>query len=179
MQLALADHELLGREVGVGERAELRAGATVADAVEASLERERVRRCLDGLTEEQAIREAERCLMCPKAYCVDGCPVNVNILNFIKLLREGDIQGAADSLLADNALPCVTGRVCPQETQCEQVCLRAKTGKPVRDVAAAFYREGRFDFDRPVTGFVAVSLEAFAPADRSSAEYSFCSPEAG
>jgi glutamate synthase (NADPH/NADH) small chain len=84
-----------------------------------------------GLTEEQAIREAERCLMCPKAYCVDGCPVNVNILSFIKLLREGDMEGAAASLLSDNALPCVTGRVCPQETQCEQVCLRAKTGRPV------------------------------------------------
>jgi glutamate synthase (NADPH/NADH) small chain len=84
-----------------------------------------------GLTEEQAMREAERCLMCPKAYCVDGCPVNVNILSFIKLLREGDMEGAAASLLGDNALPCVTGRVCPQETQCEQVCLRAKTGRPV------------------------------------------------
>lgn len=57
--------------------------------------------------------------------------------------------------------------------------LDAKTGKPVGDVAAAFYREGRFDFDRPVTGFVAVSLEAFAPADRSSAEYIFFIPEAG
>jgi glutamate synthase (NADPH/NADH) small chain len=84
-----------------------------------------------GYTEQLAILEADRCLQCPKPYCIDGCPVAVNIPNFVRLLGEGDIKGAADSLLGDNALPCVTGRVCPQETQCEQVCLRAKTGKPV------------------------------------------------
>jgi glutamate synthase (NADPH/NADH) small chain len=84
-----------------------------------------------GLTEQLAMLEAERCLECPKPYCIDGCPVRVNIPNFIRHLRDGDIEGAAASLLDDNALPCVTGRVCPQETQCEKVCLRAKTGKPV------------------------------------------------
>jgi glutamate synthase (NADPH/NADH) small chain len=84
-----------------------------------------------GLTYQLAMLEAERCLQCPKPYCIDGCPVRVNIPRFIKLLREGDLPGAADSLLDDNALPCVTGRVCPQETQCEQVCLRAKKGKSV------------------------------------------------
>ncbi len=84
-----------------------------------------------GYTEQLAILEADRCLQCPKPYCIDGCPVAVNIPNFIRLLGEGNVKGAADSLLDDNALPCVTGRVCPQETQCEQVCLRAKKGKPV------------------------------------------------
>ncbi len=84
-----------------------------------------------GLTEQLAFIEAERCLQCPKPYCVDGCPVRVNIPRFIEHLTQGDMKGAAESLLDDNALPCVTGRVCPQETQCEQVCLRAKTGKPV------------------------------------------------
>jgi glutamate synthase (NADPH) small chain len=84
-----------------------------------------------GLTEQLAMLEAERCLQCPKPYCIDGCPVRVNIPRFIKLLREGDLPGAADSLLDDNALPCVTGRVCPQETQCEGLCLRGKKGRPV------------------------------------------------
>ena len=84
-----------------------------------------------GLTEQLAMLEAERCLQCPKPYCIDGCPVRVNIPQFITRLREGDMAGAAASLLDDNALPCVTGRVCPQESQCELVCLRGKKGKPV------------------------------------------------
>jgi glutamate synthase (NADPH/NADH) small chain len=84
-----------------------------------------------GLTEQLAFLEAERCLECPKPYCIDGCPVRVNIPQFISRLRDGDLPGAAASLLDDNALPCVTGRVCPQETQCEGVCLRGKTGRPV------------------------------------------------
>jgi glutamate synthase (NADPH/NADH) small chain len=84
-----------------------------------------------GLTEQLAMLEAERCLDCPKQYCIEGCPVRVNIPRFIDLVRDGDLPGAANSLLDDNALPCVTGRVCPQETQCEAVCLRGKTGRPV------------------------------------------------
>jgi glutamate synthase (NADPH) small chain len=84
-----------------------------------------------GLTYQLAMLEAERCIQCPKPFCVDGCPVRVNIPRFIKLLRDGDLPAAAESLLDDNALPCVTGRVCPQETQCEGVCVRAKKGNPV------------------------------------------------
>ena len=84
-----------------------------------------------GYALEIARQEAERCLQCPKEYCIEGCPVAVNIPRFISYLRDGDVHAAAESLLGDNALPCVTGRVCPQETQCEQVCLRAKTGRPV------------------------------------------------
>ncbi len=84
-----------------------------------------------GLTEHLAALEAERCLQCKNPKCIDGCPVRVNIPRFIDLLRRGDMAGAADSLLGDNALPCVTGRVCPQETQCEALCVRAKKGTPV------------------------------------------------
>jgi len=84
-----------------------------------------------GLTYQLAMLEAERCIQCPKPFCVDGCPVRVNIPRFIKFLRDGDLPSAAESLLSDNALPCVTGRVCPQETQCEQVCIRVKKGDSV------------------------------------------------
>lgn len=84
-----------------------------------------------GLTEHLAVLEAERCLQCKNPKCIDGCPVRVNIPRFIDHLRRGDMAGAADSLLGDNALPCVTGRVCPQETQCEGLCLRAKKGSSV------------------------------------------------
>jgi glutamate synthase (NADPH/NADH) small chain len=84
-----------------------------------------------GLTEKLAILEAERCLLCKNPTCIDGCPVRVNIPRFIDLMARGDMRAAADSLLDDNALPCVTGRVCPQETQCEGVCLRGRKGDPV------------------------------------------------
>ncbi len=84
-----------------------------------------------GMTHKLAMLEAERCLMCKKPTCIDGCPVRVNIPRFIDLMARGDMRAAADSLLDDNALPCVTGRVCPQETQCEGVCLRGKKGDPV------------------------------------------------
>ena len=86
-----------------------------------------------GFTEILAIAEAERCISCPNAgdLCVAGCPVNVNIPRFIQHVQRGDMQAAAEALLNDNALPCVTGRVCPQETQCEGRCVRGKKGRPV------------------------------------------------
>jgi glutamate synthase (NADPH) small chain len=86
-----------------------------------------------GFTELLAIAEAERCINCPNAdsLCVAGCPVNVNIPRFIKHVQRGDIRAAAEALMDDNALPCVTGRVCPQETQCEGQCVRGKKGRPV------------------------------------------------
>jgi glutamate synthase (NADPH/NADH) small chain len=84
-----------------------------------------------GYSQALAMEEAERCLDCKNPRCIDGCPVRVNIPNFIELLAGGDMKGAAESLLGDNALPCVTGRVCPQETQCEALCIRAKKGEPV------------------------------------------------
>jgi len=84
-----------------------------------------------GYTQILAAAEAERCLQCKNPKCIDGCPVRVNIPRFIDLVAEGDLHGAAESPLDDNALPCVTGRVCPQETQCEKLCLRGKKGDPV------------------------------------------------
>ncbi|MDL2335850.1 MAG: NADPH-dependent glutamate synthase [Chloroflexota bacterium] len=84
-----------------------------------------------GLPQQLAMLEAERCLQCKNPVCITGCPVRVNIPRFIDLLARGDMRAAADSLLDDNALPCVTGRVCPQESQCEAVCLRGKKGDAV------------------------------------------------
>lgn len=84
-----------------------------------------------GLTEEQAIREAQRCLLCKSRPCIAGCPVRVRIPDFIAALAEGNLPEAARILLADNTLPAVCGRVCPQETQCEQVCVRGAKGAPV------------------------------------------------
>jgi glutamate synthase (NADPH/NADH) small chain len=84
-----------------------------------------------GLPEKVALLEAERCLQCRDPKCVSGCPVMVDIPRFVALLSQGDLTGAAQSLLSDNALPGVTGRVCPQETQCEVLCIRGHKGLPV------------------------------------------------
>jgi glutamate synthase (NADPH/NADH) small chain len=89
-----------------------------------------------GFDTQVALLEAQRCLLCKKARCVKGCPVGVEIPAFIGRIAEGDLRGAAELLLACNTLPGVTGRVCPQETQCEGQCpraatLRGVTGQPV------------------------------------------------
>jgi glutamate synthase (NADPH/NADH) small chain len=84
-----------------------------------------------GLPEQMAVLEAQRCIQCKDPKCVQGCPVRVNIPRFIDFLSKGDLPGAAESLLGDNALPCVTGRVCPQETQCEELCIRGLKGEAV------------------------------------------------
>jgi glutamate synthase (NADPH/NADH) small chain len=84
-----------------------------------------------GFTEQIAMLEAQRCIQCKEPKCMAGCPVMVNIPRFIRFVAEGDLAAAAQSLLGDNALPAVTGRVCPQETQCEIECIRGVRGAPV------------------------------------------------
>jgi len=84
-----------------------------------------------GFTEHLAMAEAQRCLACKRATCVEGCPVSVDIPTFIRRIEEGDLAEAARVLFADNALPAVTGRVCPQEHQCEAECVRGRKGAPV------------------------------------------------
>jgi len=79
-----------------------------------------------GYTEETAIEEAKRCLQCKNEPCRQGCPVEVLIPDFIKLVAEGDFDGAVKKLKEKNALPAVCGRVCPQENQCEKYCTLAK-----------------------------------------------------
>jgi len=84
-----------------------------------------------GLDEESAVREAQRCLMCKTRQCVDGCPVALRIPEFLEAVANRDFKTAAEILRVDNALPATTGRVCPQEVQCEEVCVRGKKGDPV------------------------------------------------
>ncbi len=84
-----------------------------------------------GYTEEMAREEAQRCLNCKHKPCVSGCPVNVKIPEFVTLIAEGKFGEAYEKILETNSLPAVCGRVCPQETQCEQKCVRAIKGDPV------------------------------------------------
>lgn len=79
-----------------------------------------------GYSEEEAVIEAERCLQCPKPTCIEGCPVNVDIPGFIKAIKERDFDRAIKIMKNTNSLPAITGRVCPQETQCEERCVLAK-----------------------------------------------------
>ena len=84
-----------------------------------------------GYTEEQAKAEADRCLQCAKPQCVTGCPVEICIPDFIKLLREGKYEEAIAKIKEKNALPAICGRVCPQEEQCQKMCVLGKVGEPV------------------------------------------------
>ncbi|HPP87091.1 MAG TPA: NAD(P)-binding protein, partial [bacterium] len=84
-----------------------------------------------GFTEEQAIAEAQRCIQCKKPKCVEGCPVNVKIPEFIKLITERKFDEAAKKIKETNSLPAICGRVCPQETQCEAKCVLGIKGEPV------------------------------------------------
>ncbi len=84
-----------------------------------------------GYSEETAVLEASRCLQCKKPACVEGCPVDVNIPGFIKLIVEKDFVGAARRIKETNSLPAVCGRVCPQEAQCESRCILGKKGESV------------------------------------------------
>lgn len=84
-----------------------------------------------GYTKEQAIKEASRCLQCKKPSCIEGCPVEIDIPAFIKEIKNGDFDEAIKIIKDKNSLPAICGRVCPQETQCEELCVLSKKGEPV------------------------------------------------
>lgn len=84
-----------------------------------------------GYTEEEAIKEAERCLQCKDPKCISGCPVNINIKEFIYKISQRDFKGAIETIKRDNSLPAICGRVCPQEEQCEAACVMQKTKNPI------------------------------------------------
>ena len=106
-----------------------------------------------GLTPEAARAEARRCLDCANPQCVTGCPVNIDIPSFVKLIEKGEFLAAAWKLKETNCLPAICGRVCPQETQCEEVCTMKKAcGVPV---AVGNLERFAADFER-LSGSVAV-----------------------
>lgn len=92
-------------------------------------------RCFDevalGYSEDEAVAEAQRCIQCKKPECVAGCPVYVKIPQFIKCIAARDFASAAEILKETNALPAICGRVCPQETQCEKLCVLGRKSDPV------------------------------------------------
>lgn len=99
-----------------------------------------------GLTKEQAMHEAERCLDCPNPTCMQGCPVGINIPTFIKNIERGEFLEAAKVLKETSALPAVCGRVCPQEKQCESRCIHLKMGKEA--VAIGYLERFAADYER-------------------------------
>ncbi len=118
-----------------------------------------------GYEAETARAEAARCLQCKTAPCRQGCPVEIDIPQFIKHIKDGDYDAAIDEIKAKNNLPAVCGRVCPQEDQCEKFCIMGKKGEPVgigrlerfaADYAMAKGREDKAEIPAEVLGKVAV-----------------------
>ena len=99
-----------------------------------------------GLTKEQAMQEAQRCLDCPNPTCMEGCPVSINIPTFIKNIERGEFLEAARVLKETSALPAVCGRVCPQEKQCESKCIHLKMKKA--PVAIGYLERFAADYER-------------------------------
>ena len=99
-----------------------------------------------GLTPEQAMKEAQRCIDCANPTCMEGCPVSINIPGFVKNIERGNFLEAAKVLKETSALPAVCGRVCPQETQCEEKCIHVKMGKD--SVAIGHLERFAADYER-------------------------------
>ena len=125
--------------------------------------------CL-GYTKEQAMEEAKRCLHCKNKPCVAGCPVNIRIPEFIEKVAAGDFQAAYEVISDTNALPGVSGRVCPQETQCEMHCVRGIKGEPVaigrlERFVADWYREHVNEMPKkPESNGIKVAVVGSGPA---------------
>lgn len=123
-----------------------------------------------GYTADMAVNEAQRCLHCKHRPCVSGCPVNVQIPDFIALIASGDFEGAYQKIGETNALPAVCGRVCPQENQCESKCVRGIKGEPVaigrleRFAADVHMASGQESIVRPEKNGHKVAIVGSGPA---------------
>ena len=113
-----------------------------------------------GLSEEQALLEAKRCLDCVNPSCMEGCPVNIEIPSFIKNIERGNYLAAAKVLKKTSSLPAVCGRVCPQEKQCESKCIHLKMGK--KPVAIGYLERFAADYERESGN---ISIPETAPAN--------------
>ncbi len=123
-----------------------------------------------GYSLQDALREADRCLVCKKPRCIAGCPVGIDIPGFIRAIARQDVRKAYEILRQDNPLPAVCGRVCPQETQCEVRCVVGIKAEPVSigrlERFAADYAMAQFEAEVPritPTGKKADRLESPAP----------------
>lgn len=123
-----------------------------------------------GYTAEMAVEEAKRCLNCKKPLCVGGCPVNIRIPEFIAKVAEGDFLAAYEIITSTNSLPALSGRVCPQESQCESKCIRGVKGEPVaigrlERFVADWYRENVNKMpEKPETNGIKVAVVGSGPA---------------
>ena len=115
-----------------------------------------------GLTLEQAMTEAGRCIDCPVPTCVEGCPVQINIPKFVKNIERGEILKAAKTLKETSALPAVCGRVCPQEKQCESKCFYSQKMKGKEAVAIGYLERFAADYERESGN---MSVPKVAPAN--------------
>ena len=123
-----------------------------------------------GYTAKMAVEEAKRCLNCKKPMCVGGCPVNIRIPEFISKVAEGDFAAAYEIITSTNALPALSGRVCPQESQCESKCIRGVKGEPVaigrlERFVADWYRENVNKMpEKPESNGIRVAVVGSGPA---------------
>jgi len=128
-----------------------------------------------GYSEDQALLEASRCLDCKKPLCVDGCPVDVDIPAFVKLITQREYQKAIDKIKEKNNLPAICGRVCPQESQCEKLCILGKKAEPVaigrleRFVADWDLEKGQYRAEKALESGKRVAIVGSGPSGLTAA----------
>ncbi len=129
-----------------------------------------------GFTSQLAVLEAQRCLLCPRPKCVGGCPVGVRIDEFVRHVAAGDFGAAAATISADNSLPAICGRVCPQEKQCEGACVLTRKDRPIaighlERFVADFSRTHRVEYEAssPIRSGKKIAVVGSGPAGLSCA----------